>query len=288
MSTGGRRSSLRRRARRLRYQPRQSATDLLAGAYRSAFRGQGMTFDDVRRYEPGDDVRFIHWQVSARLDETYVKRFIEERETRLMLFVDVSSSTSDGEDGQCVHESMLEVAELFALAAATQGDPVGLQLHSVPGERFIAPRKGARHVQQLVAQLERPLPGPRRTALGPGLFALDRRLKQRTAIIVLSDFCDQDFAPALKRLARKHWVLPIHMRAPGTGPEILGEALIEDAESGALLETQLSALDTALAEEPLALLPSPIALQAGEDPMPALTRGLRRRARADRPGRRRS
>src|SRR4029077_15019831 len=129
------------------------ANDQLAGGYHSVFKGRGMAFSEVRQYQPGDDVRFIDWNVSARMNDTYVKVFTEEREMTVMLLVDLSGSERFGSVARPKTETVAEVAALLAFSAIKNNDRVGLIIFSDQVERFVPPKKGAGHVMRVVTEI---------------------------------------------------------------------------------------------------------------------------------------
>src|SRR3954471_9233633 len=139
-----------KRIRRLEITTRKVVSALLAGSYHSVFKGRGMAFSEVRQYQPGDDVRFIDWNVSARMNDTYVKVFTEEREMTVMLLVDLSASELFGSVAQSKQETAAEVAALLAFSAIKNNDRVGLILFTDRIERFVPPKKGKGHVMRVV------------------------------------------------------------------------------------------------------------------------------------------
>ncbi len=198
--------------RRIEITTRHLVRDLVAGAYASAFRGRGVEFAEVRDYQPGDDVRTIDWNVTARLGSAYVKRYHEERELTVLLAVDRSGSTRFGSRVRTKDELGLEVGAVLALAAARSNDRVGLLCFSDRVERFLEPARGRRHALRLIAELLGPAPQRARTDLGSCLASLEPLLRRRTVLFVISDFLASGYEEPLGRLARRHDVIAIQLR----------------------------------------------------------------------------
>jgi uncharacterized protein (DUF58 family) len=216
------------------------ATDSLAGSYASVFRGQGIAFREVRPYQPGDDVRLIDWNVSARMGEPFVKIFTEEREMTVMLVVDVSASGQFGTVRATKGRVAAEVAALLAFSAIKGGDRVGLVMASDRVEKMIPPRKGEKHVLRVTREVLASEPTGQATDLAVGLETLTRVAKRRSVAFLISDF----FVPADERLrarfertlalaAAKHDVIAVELVDPRDDelPD-LGLATLEDLESG--------------------------------------------------------
>jgi uncharacterized protein (DUF58 family) len=241
---------LLRRVRRLELSTRRPVRGTLSGRYRSVFKGRGMSFADVRPYEPGDEVRAIDWNVTARRGELHVKRFAEERELTVMLAVDLSGSTDFGSARRTKREAAAEVAALVAMSAVASGDRVGLLLFTSAVERFIPPRRGRRHALRALSELLRHDPGSAGTDIGAALAFL-RRVQRRTAtVFLLSDFADSRreaaaeppaWTRALAAAARRHDLVPVVVtdRAEEDPPRS-GSTLLEDPETGAVVRLDLS------------------------------------------------
>lgn len=229
------------RVRRIEIATRRAVEDTLSGGYHSVFKGRGMAFSEVRAYEPGDEVRTIDWNVSARMGHLFVKRFVEERELTVMLLVDLSASTDFGSNERTKAEVAAEIAALISFSALANGDRVGLVLFTDRVERFVPPRKGRRHALRLVSEILRLRPEGRRTDVGAALEFLRRAMPRRTIAFVLSDFLDDRYEPALRIAARKHDVVPIRIadRLEAELPAA-GLAWIEDPETGAVARVDLS------------------------------------------------
>jgi len=238
-------AELVRRVRRIEISTRRAVEDTLSGQYHSVFKGRGMVFSEVRPYAPGDEVRSIDWNVSARTGQLHVKRFVEERELTVMLLCDLSASADFGSFERTKAEVAAEIAALLAFSAVANGDRVGLVLFTDRVERFVPPRKGRRHALRIVSEILQFRPEGRRTAIGAALELLRRALRRRTVAFVLSDFVEEGdplpFERALRIAARKHDVVPVRLsdRLEAELPAA-GLAWIEDPETGAVSRADLS------------------------------------------------
>jgi len=208
-----------------------------AGQYKSAFKGQGMTFSDFREYVPGDDVRSISWSLTARTGNTYIKKYEEERELVLILAVDVSGSINFGSENYFKGEVLTHLSALLGFSAAKNNDHVGLLLFSDQVEHYVPPKKGQGHIQRILRDLYFHEPKSRRTQISSVVEYLSGVLKKRGTVFIFSDFMDSaPFATALKKLARRHDTVavqitdPIEMNLPS-----LGLMDFIDPESGELL-----------------------------------------------------
>jgi uncharacterized protein (DUF58 family) len=244
----GRAAELVRRVRRIEVATRRAVEDTLSGQYHSVFKGRGMVFSEVRPYAPGDEVRSIDWNVSARTGQLHVKRFVEERELTVMILCDLSASADFGSGERTKAEVAAEIAALLALSAVANGDRVGLVLFTDRVERFVPPRKGRRHALRLVSEILQFRPEGRGTSITTALELLRRALRRRTVAFVLSDFIEPPldggalpFERALRIAARKHDVIPVRLgdRLETELPPA-GLAWIEDPETGAVIRADLS------------------------------------------------
>jgi uncharacterized protein (DUF58 family) len=217
------------------------ANDQLAGSYHSVFKGRGMAFSEVRQYQPGDDVRFIDWNVSARMNDTYVKVFTEEREMTVMLLVDLSASERFGSTEKPKIETVAEVAALLAFSAIKNNDRVGLILFTDRVERFVPPKKGRSHVMRVVTEILNANPQGEGTDLGVALDLLGGIGKRRTVAFLISDFIADQYEKPLKVVSAKHDLIPIQIVDPREEelPDV-GLALVEDLETGELVEVDTS------------------------------------------------
>lgn len=218
----------------------KAVNDILAGEYHSVFKGQGMEFDEVRAYQPGDDIRTIDWNVTARTGHPYVKRYVEEREITVFFLVDLSSSGSFGSREKLKNEIAAEFCALLAFSAIKNNDKVGLIVFTDTIELFIPPAKGTSHVLRLIRELLYFDPGKIRKKTGTDIaLALDylgRVLNKRGVVFLVSDFLDQNFEKPLKVLARRHDLIAVTVADPREValPDV-GLLEIQDAETGETL-----------------------------------------------------
>jgi uncharacterized protein (DUF58 family) len=250
-----------KKIRMVELRTRRLVSESLAGQYHSVFKGQGMNFDEVREYQPGDDVRTIDWNVTARMNHPFVKKFVEERELTVMLVVDLSGSGLFGSIQQSKRELAAEIASVLAFSAMRNNDKVGLILFTDKVEKFIPPRKGRHHILRVVREILFFEPENRGTDLNHALEFLGRVTSHRAIVVILSDFLGQtvptrmDIASHLKRnvvlsdtLAqssltalrqanRRHDVVAVQvldrfeMELPS-----LGYVVLKDAETGEVFE----------------------------------------------------
>jgi len=219
--------------RRIQIRTSHLVSDLFAGQYHSVFKGRGMEFTEVRHYLPGDDIRTIDWNVTARTGVPHVKRFVEERELTVMLLVDTSASTHFGTVKQLKSEMAAEMAALFAFSAITNNDKVGLILFSDQIELALPPKKGTRHVLRVIREVLSFTPQGRGTDISAALEYLSRVTKRRCVTFVISDFLDTRARLALKIANRRHDVVGIVLDDPRdlALPDV-GLIALQDAETG--------------------------------------------------------
>ncbi len=227
----------------LEIKTRKLVTNLFAGEYHTAFKGQGMTFSDFREYVPGDDVRTISWPLTARTGKTYIKKFDEERELTVFLVVDISQSTDFGSKGLFKGEAMTHLAALLAFSAVRNKDQVGLMLFSDVVEHYVPPGKGRAHVQRILRDMYFYKPRSRKTKISAACAHLLGVLKKRSVIFLLSDFLDEGFEQPLRLLSRKHDVIAgvVRDRAETELPDV-GLLEIQDPESGEIMTVDTSSL----------------------------------------------
>lgn len=220
--------------RRLEITTRHLVRDVMAGEYSSAFRGRGVEFAEVREYQPGDDIRTIDWNVTARLGSAYVKRFLEERELTILFLADVSASGGFGTRRRTKGELAIEVAAVLALAAARNNDRVGVAFATDRIEHYVAPAKGRRHALRVISDLLSYDAGSPGTDLARALTELEPVLRRRAVIFLVSDFLAAGYGPALARLARRHDVIGVQVADPRERelPDV-GLVTLWDPESGA-------------------------------------------------------
>ncbi len=240
-----------RQIRRLQLRARQAVEDLLGGEYRSVFKGTGIAFEEVREYQPGDDIRTIDWNVTARMGHPFIKRFVEERELTVVLAIDTSGSNRFGTRLQQKRDVAAELAAVIAFSAISNNDKVGLVQFTDRVEKFVPPRKGTRHVLRLIRDILFFQPQQRRTSIKEGLDFLSRVLHRRAVIFLLSDFLDDGFERSLKRAAGRHDVIAVRITDPREEElPALGLLDLEDAETGErlLIDTGSQKVRAAYAE----------------------------------------
>jgi uncharacterized protein (DUF58 family) len=223
-----------REVRRIEITTRHLVRDIVAGEYSSAFRGRGVEFSEVREYQPGDDVRAIDWNVTARLGSAYVKRYLEERELTVLFLVDVSASGRFGTRVRTKQALAVEVCAVLALAAARNHDRVGALWTTDRVERFVPPRRGRRHVLRIINDLLAFEAQGTATDLAAGFHFVDSILRRRSVLFVVSDFLTTGYQPALERLARRHDVIALQLYDPRERelPDV-GLVSLQEPETGA-------------------------------------------------------
>jgi uncharacterized protein (DUF58 family) len=227
--------------RRIEIRTRRLADDLIAGQYHSVFRGRGVAFEEVREYQIGDDVRAIDWNVSARMDQTFVKVFVEEREMTVMLIVDLSASQRFGTQGGSKVRLASEVAALCAFSAIKNNDRVGLIMTTDQVEKIVPPKKGQKHVMRVVREIMGAEPQRAGTDLVVALETLMHVARRRSVAFLISDFYAPDYGRALSLAAARHDVIPVMLVDPRDVelPDV-GLASFEDFETGesVIVDTQ--------------------------------------------------
>lgn len=234
-----------RQIRRLQLRAKRAVQTLLGGEYHSAFKGAGLSFEEVREYQPGDDVRGIDWNVTARMGSAFIKRYVEERELTLILAADVSGSQRFGTGAQPKRAVAAELAALIAFAAVGNNDRVGLLAFSDRVERYVPPNKGTRHVLRLLRDILFFEPEHAGTDLAAALDYLNKVHRRRAIVFLLSDFLDAPpsppgggpppvaFADAFRRAARKHDLIAVRTADPREHDwPAAGLVRLEDAETG--------------------------------------------------------
>lgn len=225
-----------RQVRRLHLRARRLVLGALGGVYHSAFKGAGLIFEEVREYQPGDDVRTLDWNVTARTGRPFVKRYVEERELTLLLVLDLSGSMACGTGRYTKRAAAAELAALLALCAVSNDDRVGLVGFTSRVERFLPPRKGTRHALRLLRDVLAYEPRQRGTDLAAALDFVNRVQRRRAVVFILSDFLATDYEPAFRRAARRHDLVAIHTIDPRERDwPAAGLVRLEDAETGQLL-----------------------------------------------------
>ena len=229
-----------KKVKRIEIQTRGLVNDVFSGEYHSVFKGRGMEFSEVREYLPGDDIRTIDWNVTARMGHPYVKIFEEERELTVMLVVDVSSSSAFGTVTQMKSEIAAEICALLAFSAIKNNDKVGLIIFSEGVEKFVAPKKGKSHVLRVIREVLYHQPQGSRTNIGQALEYLSKVSRRRSVVFLISDFLSSGYEKALQIANKRHDMVAISLTDPRELelPDV-GFIELEDAET---LETWL--LDT--------------------------------------------
>ncbi len=230
-----------KKIRRIELRTRHLVNSVFAGQYHSVFKGRGMNFEEVREYAPGDEIRAIDWNVTARMNAPYIKKFTEERELTVMLLVDVSASGVFGSVDLSKRELAAEVASILAFSAINNNDKVGLILFSEEVELFIPPKKGRLHTLRLIREMLYFEPKGRKTNIAGALDYLNRIMSRRCVVFAISDFMAPDFTKALTVTSRRHDLVAMPVIDPGEGeiPDV-GIVTLEDAETGEQIDVDTS------------------------------------------------
>jgi len=233
-----------KKIRRIEITTRGLVNDIFSGEYHSIFKGRGMDFAEVREYYPGDDIRTIDWNVTARMGHPYVKVFQEERELTVMLLVDTSSSSDFGTYERMKGEIAIEICALLAFSAIKNNDKVGLIIFTDKIEKFVPPKKGRTHVLRVLRELFYHRPQSNRTDIAMALEYLSRVIRRRSVVFLVSDFMSEDFEQALRIANKKHDVIAISITDPREieMPRI-GFLELEDAETGEIFLLDTSDAD---------------------------------------------
>jgi len=237
-----------KRVRQIEIQTGRLVSETFAGEYQSVFKGRGMEFAEVREYVPGDDVRSIDWNVTARSSKPYIKRFVEERELTLLILCDMSASQFFGSGGKTKNEAAAELSAMFAFSALKNNDKTGLLVFTGGPELYIPPRKGKNHILRIIREILAYEPRGKGTSLAKALDAANRLMKRRGIIILISDFNDSGYEKALRRAARRHDLIPVRIedrleKALPKTRALLNAELLEGAAGAAPLAVDLSSQD---------------------------------------------
>ncbi len=244
-------AELLNKVRRIHIRTRHMVSDLFAGKYHSVFKGQGMEFDEVREYQPGDEIRSIDWNVTARMGYPYIKKFVEERELTVMLMVDISASHHFGSSAQLKQDLAAEVAAVLAFAAIQNNDRVGLILFAEDVELYVPPKKGLRHVLRLIREVLYFKPRSRGTRLSKAIDFHNHVTARRSVTFLISDFIfNEDIRPSLSTTARRHDLVGIIIgdKREMAWPKV-GLTVWQDAESGDKIWVDTSSRKTRTALE---------------------------------------
>lgn len=221
-----------RKIRRIQIKTTRLVNDVFAGQYESVFKGKGMEFDEVREYYPGDDVRSIDWNVTARTGHPYVKKFVEERQLTIMLLLDVSGSCQFGTVNRSKSELIAEICAVLAFSAIRNNDRVGLIIFTDKIEKFVPPKKGLRHVLRVIREALYFRPASSGTDVPSALEYLNRVARRHTVAFVISDFIAEDFKKPLAIVNKRHDLIAIDVKDPKEFklPKI-GIVALKDAET---------------------------------------------------------
>jgi uncharacterized protein (DUF58 family) len=252
MATPPAKSQLMSSMRQLEIRTRRLVNDSLSGAYHSVFKGRGMDFDEVREYTPGDEVRTIDWNVTARAGRPFVKKFTEERELTIFLLVDISASGNFGSGTMSKRDLAAELASVLAFSAIRNSDKVGLLLYTDRVERYLLPKKGRRHVLRVIRDILYHQPEGRGTDSVKALDVVNHVLHRRAIVFLISDFetsedpkaARADLRRAMRQTNRRHDLIAVHVEDPREKelPNV-GIVALEDAESGEIIELDTSRAD---------------------------------------------
>lgn len=222
-----------KKVKQVEIRTRGLVNDLFGGEYHSVFKGRGMAFSEVREYQPGDDIRLIDWNVTARNGSPFIKIFEEERELTVYLLVDISKSGEFGSQNQLKQEFGAEIASVLGFSAIKNNDKVGLILFSNDIEKYVVPKKGKSHVLRVIRELLYCKPKGNKTSIKNALDYLLKVAKRKSVIFLISDFIDDDYWASLKIVNRKHDLIGIRLFDPAEKllPDI-GVIKVRDPESG--------------------------------------------------------
>ncbi|MBL9155503.1 MAG: DUF58 domain-containing protein [Verrucomicrobiales bacterium] len=231
-----------RKIRKIELRTRGLVRESIGGEYHSCFKGQGIDFEDFREYQPGDEVRSIDWNVTARLGAPFVKKFVEQRELTVFLAIDVSASGNYGSHGPSKRELMAEVAALLAFSALQNKDKVGLILFTDEIELFVPAKKGSSHVLRLIREILYHRPMRHQTALAPTVHILQNHVRRRSLVFMISDFLfPGDLAADLRTVSRQHDMIAIQVSDPAEyALPPAGRVRLEDPETGEQIEINTS------------------------------------------------
>jgi uncharacterized protein (DUF58 family) len=202
-------SELLKKVRKIEIKTKGLSSQIFSGEYHSAFKGRGMSFSEVREYMPGDEIRTIDWNVTARFNHPYVKVFQEERELTVMLLVDISASESFGTQTQLKQEIIAEICAVLAFSAIQNNDKIGVLFFSDQIEKFIPPKKGKKHILHIIRELINFEPAHKQTNINEALRSFTNMIKKRSIAFIISDFIDEGYDRALKIANKKHDVVAL-------------------------------------------------------------------------------
>ncbi|MDP7567924.1 MAG: DUF58 domain-containing protein [Flavobacteriales bacterium] len=229
-------SALLKKVRKIEVKTKGLSNHIFAGEYHTAFKGKGMAFSEVREYQPGDDVRSIDWNVTARYNTPFVKVFEEEREMTVMLLIDVSASGNFGTQEQFKRELATELSAILAFSAIKNNDKVGVIFFTDKVEQFIPPKKGKSHILRIIREVLAFQPAGKGTDIAGALEYFNSVIKKRSICFILSDFMSKEFDRPLKIASKKHDLvaLRIHDKREDTLPNV-GLVPMQNAETEEML-----------------------------------------------------
>lgn len=279
--------------RRLQLTARRAVADELGGAYHSVYKGAGLAFEEVREYQPGDDVRSIDWNVTARTGRPFIKRYIEERERSLLLLVDISGSTGFGSQRMTKRTVAAEVAALLAFSALANGDAVGLIAFTDEVEHHVRPARTPRHINRLIRDILCLTPRRTATSLRVALDYLQQVQRRRAIVFLISDFLDDDYQQSLVLAGRRYDLTAVRVRDPlEQALPAVGRLRLRDSEQGSeiivdparghdqsILTTIVQAADQRLTRATTAGGADVLTLDTSGQHLQAVVRYFRQRAR---------
>jgi len=204
-----------KKIKRIHIKSRRTVNSIMAGQYKSVFRGSGIEFEEVREYCPGDDVKTLDWKVSARLGKPFIKLYKEERESIVMLLIDMSASLNFGTFSGAKLERAAEVASVLAFNAIKNNDKVGVLFFTDRVEKYIPPKKGSSHIWRVIKEIFTFVPKGEKTQISVALEYLAKISKKRSFVFVLSDFLDKDYLKSLRTLGQKHEIIGVMIHDRG-------------------------------------------------------------------------
>ena len=234
-------AELFKKAKKIEIASRRLVDETLAGQYHSVFKGRGLVFSDVRAYYPGDDVRSIDWNITARMNAPHIKQFVEERDRTVNLMIDMSASGHFGSRGTTKRELAAELAAVVAFSAIKNNDRVGLYIVTDKVERFVPPKKGRRHVLRVIGEILAFEPQSRGTNLAAGLDFLGKVARRRSVVFLVSDFLSEGWERPMQITRQRHELVPVVVSDPMEQalPDV-GLVMFEDLESGEVVEVDTS------------------------------------------------